>query len=176
MLNSSENQKDLESLSSSLQDAINDCEPNELKGLTPDDAMNKVENEVEKYIERINTMLKNKKRIIADAKGKSVLVIPTTVAPAVSSGQHCQQGDQFRDLSVLKPKYLEKETNLLEVKHWIQQAKNYIEAGYKDCPPEKGVYKYLLPLLHHTWAKSLDKTDPYNRTLHELTDSLENEE
>ena len=76
---------------------------------------------------------------------------------------------------MLKPKYLEKEANLLEVKHWIQQAKNYIEAGYKDCPPEKGVYKYLLPLLHHTWAKSLDKTDPYNRTLQELTDSLENE-
>ena len=41
-----ENQKDLESLSSSLQDAINDCEPNELKGLTPDDAMNKVETEI----------------------------------------------------------------------------------------------------------------------------------
>ena len=54
-----ENQKDLESLSSSLQDAIIDCEPNELKGLTPDDVMNKVENEVEEYIERISTMLKN---------------------------------------------------------------------------------------------------------------------
>ena len=99
---------------------------NDLKRLTPDEAMNKVENEVEEYIERINTMLKDKKRIIADAKEKSVLVISTTVAPAVSSGQHCQQGDQFRDLSVLKPKYLEKEANLLEVKHWIQQAKNYI--------------------------------------------------
>ena len=70
---------------------------------------------------------------------------------------------------------MEKEANLLEVKHWIQQAKNYIEAGYKDCPPEKGVYNYILPLLHHTRAKSLDKTDPYNRTLQELTDSLENE-
>ena len=76
---------------------------------------------------------------------------------------------------MLKPKYLEKESNLLKVKHWIQQAKNYIEAGYKDSPPEKGVYKYLLQLLHHTWAKSLDKSDPYNRTLKELTDALENE-
>ena len=32
-----------------------------------------------------------------------------------------------------------------------------------------------MPFLHHTWAKSLDKTDPYNRNLQELTDSLENE-
>ena len=67
-----ENQKDLESLSSSLQDAINDCEPSELKGLTQEDAMNKVENEVEEYIERIKIMMKSTKRIIADAKTKSV--------------------------------------------------------------------------------------------------------
>ena len=103
-----EHQKDLESISSSLQNAINDCESNELKGFTPDDAMNKVENEVEEYLERIDIILKNKKRIIADAKEKSVLVMTTTVAPTLSSGQHCQQGDQFRDLSVHKPKYLER--------------------------------------------------------------------
>ena len=48
--------------------AINECEPNELKGLTPDEAMTKVENEVEEYLERINTILKDKKRTIADAK------------------------------------------------------------------------------------------------------------
>ena len=127
--------------------------------------MNKVENEVEEYIDRINVMLKSKKRIIADAKTKSVIDISAPVAPAVPSVQHYQQGDQFRELSLLKPKYLEKEANLLEVKHWIQQAKNYIEAEYKDSRPEKGVYKYLLLLLHHTWTKSLDKSDLYNRTL-----------
>ena len=63
----------------------------------------------------------------------------------------------------------------MEVKNWIQQAKNYNEAGYKDCPPDKGVYKYILPLLHHTWEKSLKNTYPYNRTLEELTQTLENE-
>ena len=51
--------------------------------------MNKVENEVEEYLERINMMSKNKKKIIIDAKEKSVLVVTTTVAPTVSSGQHC---------------------------------------------------------------------------------------
>ena len=45
-----ENRKDLESLSSSLQEAINDCGPSQLKGLTQEEAMNKVENEVEEYI------------------------------------------------------------------------------------------------------------------------------
>ena len=56
-----ENRKDLESLSSSLQEAVNDCEPSELKGLTQEEAMNKVDNEVEEYIDRINVMLKSKK-------------------------------------------------------------------------------------------------------------------
>ena len=32
-----------------------------------------------------------------------------------------------------------------------------------------------MPLLHHTWAKSLNNTDPYNRTLEKLTQTLENE-
>ena len=133
--------------------------------------MNKVERDLDEYLEKINMILDNKKRIIAEAKERNAQVITATAASTVPTGQHCQQGDQFKALSELKPKFLEKEANLLEVKNWIQQAKNYIEAGYKDCPPEKGVYKYILPLLHHTWAKSFDKTDPYNRTLQELTDS-----
>ena len=137
--------------------------------------MNKVENDVDAYLEKINMILDNKKRIIAEAKERNAQVITATAASTVPSGQHCQQGDQYRALSELKPKFLEKEANLLEVKNWIQHAKNYIEARYKDCPPEKGVYRYILPLLHHTWAKSFDKTDSYNRTLQELTDSLEDE-
>ena len=83
-----ENRKGLESLSSSLQEAINDCEPSQLKGLTQEEAINKVENGVEEYIDRINVMLKSKKRIIAYAKTKSVIDISGTVAPAVPSVQH----------------------------------------------------------------------------------------
>ena len=47
-----ENRKDLESLSSLLQEAINKCEPNEIqKGITKEETMNKVESEVDEYID-----------------------------------------------------------------------------------------------------------------------------
>ena len=79
----------------------------------------------------------------------------------------------FREASLLKPKFLEKESNLLELIHWIKQARNYIIAGYRDAPPKTGIYKYLLPLLHHTWSKALEKYDPDNKALTELLDALE---
>ena len=45
-------------------------------------------------------------------------------------------------------KYLEKESNLLEVKTWTRQAGHYITAGYKSRPPKKGIFRYMSPLLH----------------------------
>ena len=33
----------------------------------------------------------------------------------------------------------------------------------------------MMPLLYHTWAKSLQSIDPNNRSLEELTEALENE-
>ena len=47
-----------------------------------------------------------------------------------------QQGELFRDIGSLKPSFLEKGANLMEVLLWIEQARNYIEAGFKDPPPE----------------------------------------
>ena len=88
-----DHESDLETISSSLQDAINECESNELKGFTPEDAMNKVENDVDEYLERINMILESKKSVISEAKEKSVQVITTRVASTVSTGQYCQQGD-----------------------------------------------------------------------------------
>ena len=85
-----DHESDLETISSSLQDAINECESNELKEFTPEDAMNKVENYFDEYLERINMILESKKRVIAEAKVKSVQVITTRVASTVSTEQHCQ--------------------------------------------------------------------------------------
>ena len=33
----------------------------------------------------------------------------------------------------------------------------------------------MMPLLHHTWTKSLQSIDPNNRTIEELTEALDNE-
>ena len=45
-----------------------------------------------------------------------------------------QQGELFRDVPSLKPSFLEKGANLMEVLLWNEQARNYIEAGLKDPP------------------------------------------
>ena len=114
-----ENRKDLESLSALLQEAINECEPNEIqKGITQEEAMAKVESEVDEYIERIDVILKSHRKMIAEAGSASVIDTSAPVhTPAVTSVPQQQQGDQFRELSLLKLKYLEKEAN------WIKQAK-----------------------------------------------------
>ena len=137
--------------------------------------MRKVESEAYDYIDRIDVALRNYNMIIAEAASASVLdtsapVQRPTSAPAP---QLPQQGDLFREASVLKPKFLEKESNLLEVLHWIKQARNYIIAGYRDAPPKEGIYKYLIPFLHHTWSNALEKYDPDNKSITEIINALE---
>ena len=63
--------------------------------------MTKVENDVEVYLDRISMILDDKMRIIAEAKERDAQVITATAASVVSTGQHCQQNDQFRALSEL---------------------------------------------------------------------------
>ena len=58
-----------------------------------------------------------------------------------------QQGELFRDVPSLKPSFLEKGANLMEVLLWNEQARNYIEAGFKPRPPpEEGTWIYLANL------------------------------
>lgn len=98
-----------------------------------------MKSEVDEYIERIDVILKSHRKIIAEAGSDSGRDTSAPVHTPAVVPQH-QQRDQFRKLSLLKPKYLEKEANLLEVIHWIKQAKNYINVGYRDAPPKKEVY------------------------------------
>ena len=37
--------------------------------------------------------------------------------------------------------------------------KNWIEAGFKDSPPQSGIYKNIMPLLHLAWRAALQLTD-----------------
>ena len=45
-------EKEMESVSSSLQDVMCESEPNELKGFTPDAVIEKVEEDVDAYLEK----------------------------------------------------------------------------------------------------------------------------
>ena len=73
----------------------------------------------------------------------------------------------------LRPSKLEKGTNVLEVQSWIVQVTNWIEAGFKDSPPDTGVYKYIMPLLNDSWIAALKQIKPESRTMKELTDAIE---
>ena len=61
----------------------------------------------------------------------------------------------------------------MEVLHWTEQAKNYIEAGYRDAPPKEGTYKYLIPFIHSNWANALEKYDPERKTITDILKALE---
>ena len=68
--------------------------------------------------------------------------------------------DKFTSYPDLKPKYLEKEANLIELNTWISQVTDCIKAGYKHSPSKKGVYMHLSPLLHQIGISALDTKNP----------------
>ena len=60
----------------------------------------------------------------------------------------------------LKPKYLEKDANMIEVNQWIKQLTNHINVGYRSIPPLTGIYMHLGPLIHESWSTALKVKDP----------------
>ena len=81
------------------------------------------------------------------------------ITPGIASSAGIEQNhnsrDKFQSMQDLRPRVLEKGTNVLEVQSWIIQVTNWIEAGFKDSPPQTGVYKYIMPLLHDSWIAAL---------------------
>ena len=53
-----ESKGELESVSTSLQDVICESDPSELKEISPDDVITKVEEDVELYLEKVKLILK----------------------------------------------------------------------------------------------------------------------
>ena len=75
----------------------------------------------------------------------------------------------------LRPAKLEKGTNVLEVLTWVEQVTNYIEAGYKNDPPDTGVFEFISPLLSDCWIQPLKQIRPETKKLKEITDAIEEE-
>ena len=125
-----EDEKEMDSISASLKKVMCESEPDEVgNGVTQDIAIEKLEEDVEGYLEKYKKLLEDNEEVIASAIERCLQVI--TSVTSVSIEQPTQSQDKFHCYSELKPKFLEKDYNLLEVKSWILQTKNYIEAGYK---------------------------------------------
>ena len=57
-----EDEKEIESVSTSLQDVMCESEPNELQRISPDAAMAKIEEDVESCLEKIKQVLKDNEK------------------------------------------------------------------------------------------------------------------
>ena len=103
-----------------------------------DGEVTKLETEAYEYADNIEDTLVEHNVLISEAivasKSEPTPTQRNSSAPAMIT----QQGELFRDVGSLKPSFLEKGANLMEVSHWIEQARNYIEAGFKDPPPNEG--------------------------------------
>ena len=76
----------------------------------------------------------------------------------------------------LKPKLLNDSANLLEVKEFIMEFKNYIQSGYNigEVIPA-GHYVQMRNILEQSWIERLDRKDAIKKDLKELCDLLHEE-
>ena len=140
-----------------------------------DGEINKLEAEAYEYADNIEDTLTEHNALISEA------IVASKAEPTPTHSQRnssapatiTQQGELFRDVGSLKPSFLEKGANLMEVSHWIEQARNYIEAGFKDPPPEEGTYKFLAPYIHSFWAGKLLHLNPKTQSLDTILNTLE---
>ena len=72
----------------------------------------------------------------------------------------------------LRPKFLDKNVDLMEMNSWIIDLKSYIIIGYNGDVPKKNLYLQLRPLSHKSWKYSIDALEPEKRNLNQLCDAL----
>ena len=131
-----------------------ECKREELKE-EKDKAIDNLDTNIEKYLERYETIVEEKEEVLARAEYAAVQTITnSTVITTEQTPKLVNSLDKFTAYTELKPKFLEKESTLLEVTQWTRQASLYISAGYKTVPPSKGIFKYMAPYIHHIWISA----------------------
>ena len=101
----------------------------------------------------------------------------TTLIAAEEAPKSVGSTDKFTAYTALTPKFLEKQSTLLEGTQWTRQASLYIGAGYKTVPPSKDIFRYVAPYLHQIWiSECSDEGDPEERSLEELMKAIEEED
>ena len=76
----------------------------------------------------------------------------------------------------MKPKLLDEEANLLEVKDFIIEFKNYILSGYKPGDTVTvSHYVQMRNIMEHSWTNRLDRRSAMDKGLDELCAILQEE-
>ena len=124
-----------------------ECEKDEF-GESQEKAIDRLDANIEKYLERYEEKMENNEEVLARAEYAGVQTITSSTSVTVAQTPHPVQFlDKFTAYTELKPKFLQKESTLLEVKSWTRQAKLYITAGYKTDPPIQGIVRDIAPWL-----------------------------
>ena len=165
-------QDELEKLAEEIKETL---EQYPITGANGDEVTTKLETDAFDYVDKIEDTLVDNDVLISEAiVASKPEVISTQIQRNTSTpATITQQGDVFRDVGSLKPSFLEKGSNLMEVSHWIEQARNYIEAGFKDSPPDEGTYKYIQPFIHSFWAGKLAHINPKTQSINTILNTLE---
>ena len=122
-----------------------------------------------KVVKRANQeTFKLAKDMVDQSKTKEVIVIPNA---STSSVQRKFVPDQ-----TLKPKLLSDSADLLEVKGFIKEFKNYIQSGYglgEEVPA--GHYRQMRNILEQSWIDRLDRKNAERHNLESLCKLLHEE-
>ena len=126
-----------------MKEVICQCAEDELKD-TRENTIDMLDEDVETFLERYEKLKHDKEETVMRASYRDTE--KDGQEPTASCSNY--RLEKFTTYPELKPKFLEKEANLIVVNTWIHQMTHYIKAGYKHNPPKKGVYMHLCPLLH----------------------------
>ena len=74
----------------------------------------------------------------------------------------------FHPNNAIRPGHLNEDANLVNIKSWIIDFRNYIIFGYNEEVPKRGHYTQMRPILDKSWAispDSLEANEVYLETL-----------
>ena len=123
-------------------------------GKVPDveEAMKELTNAVETYWEKWESVRMGNKKTLMEADR----TVNTTSVLVVSSGSVAVSSDfiRFNPAPDARPGFLERDSSMLDVLNWIEQATYYVKTGFKNQPPPVGSHIHLAPLINQPWLQS----------------------
>ena len=93
------------------------------------------------------------------------MTVNTTSGSVVSSGTGTVSSDTW-------PGFLERESSMLDVLNWIEQATYYVKTGFKNQPPPIGSHIHLAPLINTTWLQSIESKGGKGESLEGIMDLI----
>ena len=155
-----------------LTDSINDQ-----AGTLEDDKIKEMIEKVEEDMDDYSTKLKT---LMEEMDGTILLAETELSEETAQQGPTAQAGLNnwriFRPNQNLKPRYLEKDSNALDVRHFTAQFQSYILDGFQGEPMIKSIPIQLQPLVEATWWQSLvQRGIQDNKTLEQVTDIIAEE-